>query len=52
MLHELCVDLMLSMSLLKTITVIMNTLSLTQLYIPVCFLMLCLISARDKYDIT
>lgn len=56
-LHELCVDSMLSMGLTKTITVIMNTFTLafephTALYTSVCFLMLCLISARDKYDIT
>lgn len=54
-LHELCVDSMLSMGLTNTITVIMNTFTPafkphTALYI--CFLTLCLISARDKYDIT
>lgn len=56
-LHELCVDSMLSMGFTKTITVIMNTSTPafkphTALYTSVCFLMLCLISARDKYDIT
>ena len=55
-LDELCVDSMLSMGLPKTITVIMNTFTPAfkphTINISVCFLMLCLISARDKYDIT